>query len=135
RAPTSWPCSMPSAATRRRRTRCAGWPGSGGRAPAAAQPSTPPPRSAAEREAIAVLRAEWAWLSAPDRVRALVAANAEALGLEPMTAGSYVAADRLPSPPPESFWVRAEPHVFHPDPDAPDPDAVAAGPAQTERTP
>lgn len=85
---------------------------------------------AAEREAIAVLRAEWAWLSAPDRVRALVAANAEALGLEPMTAMSYVAIDRLPSPPPESFWVRAEPGEFHPDPDA-----LAAGPFQTERTP
>jgi len=40
---------------------------------------------AAEREALAVLNAEWAYLNRPDRLRALVAENAEALGLVELT--------------------------------------------------
>ena len=36
---------------------------------------------AREREAVAVLNAEWSYLNRPDRLRALVTANAGALGL------------------------------------------------------
>lgn len=39
---------------------------------------------AKEREAIQVLRAEWAWMNSPDRLKRLIAANGEELGLGPM---------------------------------------------------
>jgi hypothetical protein len=39
---------------------------------------------AREREAIAVLEAEWAYLNRPDRLRALVAQHGDLLGLEPL---------------------------------------------------
>jgi len=67
---------------------------------------------AREREAIAVLRAEWAYLAAPDRVRALARANDAALTLSPLAAASYVALDAIPAPPPEAFWARAAPSAF-----------------------
>lgn len=67
---------------------------------------------AREREAIAVLRAEWAWLSAPERVRALVAANADALALAPIGGAAFVDLDELPAPPPEAFWARADPSLL-----------------------
>lgn len=67
---------------------------------------------AREREAVGVLRAEWAYLAAPDRVRALVAANAGALALAPLAGASFVAIDAIPAPPPEAFWARAAPSTF-----------------------
>jgi hypothetical protein len=39
---------------------------------------------AAEREAVEVLRVEWAYLNAPDRLARLVAQHNDRLGLEPM---------------------------------------------------
>jgi hypothetical protein len=53
-----------------------------------------------EREAINVLRAEWAWLTAPDRLRQLVDANATALGLAPMSGASFMAVADAPRPAP-----------------------------------
>jgi hypothetical protein len=62
---------------------------------------------AREREAISVLRAELAWLTAPDRIGALVAKHAGELGLAPMRGAAYASVDDiprrpLPTPDPES---------------------------------
>lgn len=61
---------------------------------------------AREREAIGVLNAEWAYLNRPDRLRALVAANAGALGLTELTPEQFGEVAMVP---------------FPPDPSAPDP--------------
>lgn len=66
-----------------------------------------------EREAIAVLRAEWAWLNRPERLAGLVAQHAEALGLEPLRPTQMAEIGPLvrmppppapPGPPPRAPW-------------------------------
>jgi hypothetical protein len=69
---------------------------------------------ATEREALVVLRAEWAYLNAPDRLARLAAEHADRLGLAPMDGAQFLALADLPEPPPESFWVRAEPSLLTP---------------------
>ena len=54
---------------------------------------------AREREALAVLGAEWAYLNRPDRLRALVDANAAALGLVPLDPAQYGEVAMVPFPP------------------------------------
>jgi hypothetical protein len=54
---------------------------------------------AAEREAIAVLDAEWAYLNRPDRLRALVALHAASLRLEPLAPEQFGEAAAVPFPP------------------------------------
>ena len=54
---------------------------------------------AREQEALAVLNAEWAYLNRPDRLAALVAANAEALGLVELTPGQFGEISMIPYPP------------------------------------
>ena len=54
---------------------------------------------AAEREALTVLDAEWAYLNRPDRLRALVDANAAALGLVPLDPAQYGEVAMVPFPP------------------------------------
>ena len=53
-------------------------------------------------EAIAVQRAEWAWLNRPDQLADLVDANFDRLGLMPMTSNQFALIRDLPMPmPPE----------------------------------
>jgi hypothetical protein len=64
---------------------------------------------AREREAIAVLNAEWAYLNRPDRLQALAAANAEALGLEELTPDQFGEASMVAFPPePEDLVAEGE---------------------------
>lgn len=51
------------------------------------------------REALAVQRAEWAYLNRPDRLAALVALNFDRLQLMPMEAGQFGAIGQVPYPP------------------------------------
>lgn len=53
------------------------------------------------REALAVLRAEWAYVNRPDRLRALAAPHAEALGLAPLSPEQFADVSRIPFPPAE----------------------------------
>jgi hypothetical protein len=66
----------------------------------------------AEREALVVLEAEWAWLNRPQRLSRLVETHREALGLAPMRGAHFVDLETLPPPPPETFWVRADPEIL-----------------------
>lgn len=54
---------------------------------------------AAEREAVEVLRVEWAYLNAPDRLARLVARNNDRLGLVPMDPGHFGDVAAVPFPP------------------------------------
>jgi hypothetical protein len=56
---------------------------------------------AREREAIAVLEAEWAYLNRPDRLRALVGLHADALQLAPLDPGQFAEAAMVAFPPEE----------------------------------
>lgn len=54
---------------------------------------------ASEREAIAVLNAEWDYLNRPDRLARLVAANRQALGLEELAPAQFGEVANAPFPP------------------------------------
>lgn len=54
-----------------------------------------------EREAIAVLEAEWAWLNAPARLSRLVAENNDILGLAPMTPDVFAVMSEIETPSPD----------------------------------
>ena len=58
-------------------------------------------RVAAEREAIAVLNAEWAYLNRPDRLRALVDRYADRLDLVPLAPEHFGEAAMVAYPPEE----------------------------------
>lgn len=75
---------------------------------------------AAEREAMAVLNAEWAYLNRPDRLRTLVAENAATLGLAELT--------------PDSFGTVAM-VAFPPEPEAPEAVAEAEGAGEAASDP
>ena len=63
---------------------------------------------AREHEAIAVLKAEWAYLNRPDRLQALVAANAAVLGLAELTPEQFGEASMVPFPPEPEEVLSAE---------------------------
>jgi hypothetical protein len=64
-----------------------------------------------ERETLAVLRAEWAYLNRPDRLAVLVDRHAEALGLAPLTPEHFAdpAMIAFPQPPADLVPVSGEP--------------------------
>jgi cell division protein FtsL len=62
---------------------------------------------AAEREALAVLRAEWAYLNRPDRLRALVTKFNDALGLEDLVPQHFGEAAMVAYPPPPPDLIDA----------------------------
>jgi hypothetical protein len=62
---------------------------------------------AAEREALAVLRAEWAFLNRPDRLRALVTLHADELGLVDLAPEQFGEAAMVAFPPQISDLVDA----------------------------
>ena len=53
---------------------------------------------AAERESISVLKAEWAYLNRPDRLRELVDLNYDALGLLPLMPGHFAEVELVAYP-------------------------------------
>ncbi len=63
-----------------------------------------------EHEAIAVLEAEWAYLNRPDRLKALVVANAAALALEELTPDQFGEASMVAFPlEPEDLVAAGDP--------------------------
>lgn len=78
-------------------------------------------RIAAEREAVDVLRVEWAYLNAPDRLARLVAMNNDRLDLVPMGPQHFDEVAAIPFPP-------------NPAPQAPD-EPEAEAPALVEAAP
>lgn len=82
---------------------------------------------AAEREALVVLRADWAYLNAPERLARLLAEHGEGLALVPMAADRFLALADVPEPPAEAFWVRPDPSVFPLAPPGNDRLAMGAG--------
>lgn len=67
-----------------------------------------------EQEAIAILKAELAFLTAPERLAALRDSHPALADLRPVTAADHAAIEDLPFPPPEGFWARAAPDAFMP---------------------
>ena len=55
------------------------------------------------RESLGLLRAEWAWLNRPDRLRELVDLNFDRLQLIPLTPDHFIQVPQIafPAPPPE----------------------------------
>jgi hypothetical protein len=63
----------------------------------------------AEREALSVLHAEWAYLNRPDRLAALIKGPGSSLGLVPLTPEQFGEAAMVPFPPEPELTVEATP--------------------------
>ncbi|MFV0410340.1 MAG: cell division protein FtsL [Paracoccus sp. (in: a-proteobacteria)] len=66
------------------------------------------------REQLVVLRAEWAYLNRPARLRELVGLNAEKLDLKPITSDQFVEAGNIDYPPPPIKGPPRRPENFVP---------------------
>lgn len=58
-------------------------------------------RIGSERETLAILKAEWAYLNRPERLRGLVDLNFERLALLPLQPFHYADVDQIPYPTPD----------------------------------
>ena len=93
---------------------------------------------AIEREAIRVLKVEWAWLNNPDRLSALVKRYRKELALVPIPGDAFQKVDKIPFPPvpAKPVPVNAEPAEAGPvdaqatNPSATNPSANTAKPAK-----
>ena len=66
------------------------------------------------REQLVVLRAEWAYLNRPARLRELVALNADKLNLAPITSDQFVDSAKIDYPPPPVQYPPRRPENFVP---------------------
>ena len=87
---------------------------------------------AAEREAVEVLRVEWAYLNAPERLARLVAMNNDRLDLVPMSPQHFDEVAAVPFPPNPAPELPAETPADAPEPEGP---AAPESPALVEAAP
>ena len=66
------------------------------------------------RENLGVLRAEWAYLNRPERLRELVQLNADKLNLKPITSTQFVDTAKIDYPPPPVKYPPRRPENFVP---------------------
>lgn len=94
-------------------------------------------RIAEERENLRVLRVEWAYLNAPERLERLVVEHTDELGLVAMTpeALGYVAAVPYPPPPPLEPAPAERPEPVEPLIAAASPEAASGDPAASRAAP